>query len=73
MYIHTIGAGQAPLNWSLIGAVLLVLLFIGSSHLTEAISREKYPLYTVYQQTVSKFIPGKTAFTDVLAARKEET
>jgi steroid 5-alpha reductase family enzyme len=36
---------------------LLVLLFIGSSVMTENISSGKYPDYSLYQKEVPKFVP----------------
>jgi steroid 5-alpha reductase family enzyme len=45
------------LNPSGIGALLLNLLFLGSTALTEKISTEKYPQYVNYQKRVSKLIP----------------
>ena len=56
-YIFTIGAGYAVFNYSAIGALLLVLLFMGCSILAEKISSSKYPLYAKYIDNVSKFIP----------------
>jgi len=44
-------------NWSIAGAVLLVLLFIGSSNFSEEISANKYPDYKNYQKKVPRFIP----------------
>ena len=58
-YIFSIGAGIGIFNWSIIGALLLVVLFQGSSALAEQISGSKYPLYARYCQTVSRFFPGK--------------
>jgi len=45
------------LNWTIIGAVLLTLLFIGSTIFTESITRSKYPSYADYQRTTSMLIP----------------
>lgn len=45
------------LNVTLIGAVLLNLLFLGSTSFTEAITGKKYPAYVHYQQTTSRLIP----------------
>lgn len=59
LYIFSIGAGAGVLNWSIAGAVLLVLLFQGSAWLAEKISSEKYPKYRHYCKTVSQFFPGK--------------
>ena len=47
-----------PVNFPDPGVLLLVLLFIGSTHLTDSISVIKYPEYVVYQKMVPKFIPG---------------
>ena len=58
-YIFSIGAGIGIINWSVIGALLLVVLFIGSSALAEQISGGKYPGYADYCKKVSKFLPGK--------------
>ncbi|MFN5008647.1 MAG: DUF1295 domain-containing protein, partial [Bacteroidota bacterium] len=45
------------INWSIAGAVLLVILFKGSSDFSEEISSNKYPQYKEYQQNVGRFIP----------------
>lgn len=58
-YIFSIGAGIGIFNWSIIGCLLLVVLFIGSSSLAEEISGGKYPQYQSYCAQVSRFIPGK--------------
>lgn len=58
-YIFSIGAGIGIFNWSIIGCLLLVVLFIGSSSLAEEISGGKYPQYQAYCSQVSRFIPGK--------------
>jgi len=44
-------------NWSSVGAVLLFLLFHGSTRFTEKISSEKYPAYKEYQRTTSMLVP----------------
>lgn len=44
-------------NWSIFGCALIVLLFIGSSSFGESVSANKYPDYSKYQQSVSKYIP----------------
>ncbi len=56
-YLFTIAAGYSFFNYSAIGALLLILLFMGSSMLGEKISSSKYPLYQDYINNVSKFIP----------------
>lgn len=56
-YLFSVGAGMGVFNWSLIGALLLVVLFIGSSAFGEEISSSKYPLYAEYKKKVSRFVP----------------
>lgn len=56
-YIFSIAAGGAIFNYSAIGALLLILLFVGSSNFAEKISSSKYPEYEKYIDNVSKFIP----------------
>ncbi|KAI7897736.1 uncharacterized protein BX663DRAFT_481343 [Cokeromyces recurvatus] len=45
------------LNWTLFGPIILSGLFQGSTWITEKISTEKYPDYTLYRKSVNKFIP----------------
>ncbi len=45
------------LNWSVVGCLLLVVLFRSSSELSESISAGKYPGYAAYQQRVPRFLP----------------
>ena len=59
LYLFTIGAGVGIINWSMIGALLLVLLFTASTSLAEGISSDKYPEYAAYCQKVNKFFPWK--------------
>jgi steroid 5-alpha reductase family enzyme len=56
-YFFGVAASGQWINLTLIGPFLLVLLFIGSSQLTESISNGKYPDYAVYKKEVPKFIP----------------
>ncbi|MDD4236738.1 MAG: DUF1295 domain-containing protein, partial [Bacteroidales bacterium] len=58
-YLFGVAASGNWLNWTFTGAALLVLLFIGSSWLTEKISSSKYPVYKEYQKTVPRFLPIK--------------
>ena len=58
-YIFSIGAGIGIFNWSVVGALLLVVLFLGSSALGEQISGSKYPEYATYQASVSRYFPWK--------------
>lgn len=45
-------------NWSVAGCALLVLLFRGSSNLSETICSGKYPAYGDYQRRVPRFMPN---------------
>ena len=44
-------------NWSMIGSLFLIFLFLGSSSLGETISSSKYPKYQEYQKQVFKYLP----------------
>ena len=59
IYLFIVGAGVATWgvsNWTIVGPALLVLLFLGSSTLAEAISASKYPLYKEYCRSVPKYL-----------------
>jgi len=56
-YFFGVAASGQWINYTLTGPILLVLLFIGSSQLTESISSNKYPEYALYKKEVPKFIP----------------
>lgn len=56
-YIFSIAAGAGIFNWTIIGSLLLIVLFQGSSAFGEEISSGKYPEYQAYQMRVSKIIP----------------
>ena len=58
-YLFSIGAGAGVINWTVTGALLLIVLFMGSSAMGEEISASKYPEYSQYCQRVNKFFPGK--------------
>jgi steroid 5-alpha reductase family enzyme len=50
-------AARSLAQGSVLGAVLLTLLFVGSTRFTEKISSAKYPGYALYQREVSPVIP----------------
>ena len=56
-YVFSIAAGAGWLNWTITGAVLLTLLFQGSTGLTEKLSARKYPAYAGYQRTTNRLVP----------------
>ena len=60
LYFFTISAGVTSFfffNWTLIGSMVLILLFMGSSAFSEGISLQKYPGYQDYINNVSKYVP----------------
>jgi len=59
LYLFSVAGGIGIVNWSVIGALLLIVMFLGSSALAEEISASKYPEYPAYCSQVSKFLPGK--------------
>jgi len=56
-YLFSIAATGNWINWSIIGSLLLILLFKGSSDLSETISASKYPEYKDYRNEVPRFVP----------------
>ena len=56
-YFFSVAATGQWINWSVMGAILLVLLFWGSSNFSESISAGKYPDYTEYKKRIPRFIP----------------
>lgn len=61
-YLFTVAGGVGIVNWTLAGALLLVVLFQGSSAFAEEISAGKYPEYKRYMESVSRFWPGSKRF-----------
>jgi steroid 5-alpha reductase family enzyme len=45
-------------NWTAVGMIGYLLVFQGSTPLTEGISGGKYPEYKLYQERVGKFLPS---------------
>ena len=56
-YLFSVVATGEWINWSMIGSLLLLLLFYNSSEFSEGISANKYPLYKQYQEDVPRFFP----------------
>jgi len=71
IYLFSIAASGAWLNWSVAGAILLTLLFQGSTRFTEELTLRKYPAYRAYQQTTARLIPWfpATAATSGMSSR----
>lgn len=62
LYLFCISAGVVSygfFNWTVVGSMVLILLFIGSSAFSEGVSKQKYPAYQDYINKVSKYIPYK--------------
>jgi steroid 5-alpha reductase family enzyme len=57
-YLFGVAASGKWMNWTIAGPVLLILLFIGSSELTEKLSGKKYPGYAEYRKNVPRFFPN---------------
>lgn len=53
-------AAGSLLQWTVLGAVLLTLLFVGSTIFTESLTKAKYAEYAAYQATTSPIIPWFT-------------
>jgi steroid 5-alpha reductase family enzyme len=56
-YLFSVAASGVVWNPTVVGAVLLVLLFQGSTAFTEWITVGKYPEYKAYQLTTSRLMP----------------
>ena len=69
--LYLIGANAAGVLFgrTLIGPILLTILFVGSTNFTEKLSLQKYPEYAEYQESTSAVIPwvGKPGFRKKLA------
>ena len=59
LYLFSVAASGEVFNWSIVGCLLLVVLFQSSSAFGEEISASKYPEYKSYQKQVSRFFPIK--------------
>jgi len=56
-YLFSVSATGQWFNWSIIGCLLLVVLFYNSANFSEEISSKKYPMYKKYQKNVPVFLP----------------
>ncbi len=57
LFFFGVAAAGSLWQWTVLGALLLTILFIGSTQFTESITRSKYPEYAEYQRTTSPIIP----------------
>lgn len=60
------------LNASIIGVLLLVVVFTQSTSLTEDISAGKYPLYKEYQKNVGRFVDVKLILQKLVLCRSPD-
>jgi steroid 5-alpha reductase family enzyme len=61
-------AAHSVVLWTIIGPVLLTLLFVGSTRFTEQISSSKYPQYAAYQARTSAIVPWLPRAAETLGA-----
>jgi len=57
IFLFAASAVGSVFQWTILGAILLTLLFIGSTRFTESITVSKYPDYAEYQKRVSMLVP----------------
>jgi len=57
VYGFSVAASGVWLHWSIAGAVLLTLLFQGSTGFTERLTLRRYPAYAEYQRTTPRLLP----------------
>lgn len=60
-YLFSISAGAQVVNWTITGPLLYLMLFQGSTALTEHIAASKYPNYRHYQARVPRLYPSPFA------------
>ena len=58
-YLFSVSATGQWINWSIIGCILLVILFYSSANFSENITAKKYPDYKKYQENTPMFIGFK--------------
>lgn len=54
-------ASETAWNWTIVAAISYVLIFQGSTPITEMMSGNKYPDYKLYQERVGQFVPSPFA------------
>jgi len=73
-FFGAIAAGSV-LQWTVLGALLLTLLLVGSTVFTESIMKSKYPEYSDYQARTSPIVPwfargGRTLRTEAVGQKQ---
>ncbi len=71
VFFFGVVAARSTLQWTVIGPILLTLLFVGSTRFTEKISRSHYPEYELFQRSTSAVVPWFTR--SVVIVQVEET
>lgn len=57
LFLFGVVAAGSVVQWTVLGPILLTLLFVGSTRFTEKISLLHYPEYAQYQRSTSAVIP----------------
>lgn len=57
LFLFGAAAAGSVLQWTVLGALLLTVLFIGSTGFTESITLSRYPEYAEYRKTTSALVP----------------
>ena len=57
VYLFTVHSSRYPINHSILGCILLILLFQGSMAFSESITLSKYPVYADYQLSTPQCFP----------------
>lgn len=70
LYQWSCYAGNVPYSWAGSGPLFLVMLFQGSTWLTELITAGKYPEYKAYQKQVGVLLPSLRPYTAPVATPK---
>lgn len=71
-YFFSVLASGHWINWSMVGCLLLLVLFKASSDFSEEITAGKYPAYQSYQKRVPRFFPKLIKKTTAPSLAKEE-
>ncbi|KAI2642654.1 DUF1295-domain-containing protein [Xylaria nigripes] len=70
MYQWSCYAGNVLYSWAGVGSLFLIMLFLGSTWLTELITAGKYPEYKAYQQQVGVLLPSLRPYKAPLVVPK---
>ncbi len=65
-------AARSILEWTVLGPLLLTLLFVGSTRFTEKISLSRYPEYELFQRSTSAVVPWFAHSVAIVQASENE-